>query len=96
MVSFKNKNKKTVGVPIVAQGLGTPDDADSIPQSKAGLRIQLCFELQYRSQTWLDLALLWLWCRPAAEVPIRPRVCELPYAAGVALKRKTQRIVSAA
>ena len=35
-----------------------------------------------------DLALLWLWCRPAAAAPIRPLVWKLPYNVGVALKRK--------
>ena len=34
----------------------------------------------------LDLALLWLWCRPAATAPIRPLALELPYATGAALK----------
>ena len=34
-----------------------------------------------------DVALLWLWCRPAAVAPIRPLVWEPPYAVGVALKR---------
>ena len=33
-----------------------------------------------------DLALLWLWHRPAATAPIRPLAWELPYATGVALK----------
>ena len=38
----------------------------------------------------LDLALLWpwLWHRPAAAAPIRPLAWELPYASGVALRRK--------
>ena len=36
----------------------------------------------------LDLALLWLWCRPAATAPIRPPAWELPYAAPAALKKK--------
>ena len=37
---------------------------------------------------WIkDLALLWLWHRSAATAPIRPLAWELPYAAGVALKR---------
>ena len=31
---------------------------------------------------------VWLWCRPAAEPLILPLAWELPYAAGVALKRK--------
>ena len=34
-----------------------------------------------------DLALLWLWRRQAATAPIRPLAWELPYAAGVALRR---------
>ena len=34
-----------------------------------------------------DLALLWLWCRPAAAAPIGPLAWELPYAMGRALKR---------
>ena len=39
----------------------------------------------------LDLALLWLWHRPAAAVPIQPLACELPYAEGVALKRQKKK-----
>ena len=35
-----------------------------------------------------DPVLLWLWCRPAAIAPIRPLAWELPYAAGVTLKRQ--------
>jgi len=36
-----------------------------------------------------DLALLWLWCRPAAiAAPVRPLAWEPPYAASVALKRQ--------
>ena len=35
-----------------------------------------------------DLALLWLWCRPAAAAPIRPLAWEPPYAMGAALKRQ--------
>ena len=33
-----------------------------------------------------DLAVLWLWCGPAAAAPIRPLAWELPYAKGEALK----------
>ena len=36
----------------------------------------------------LGLALLWLWCRPTAAALIQPPAWELPYAAGVALKRQ--------
>ena len=35
-----------------------------------------------------DLALLWLWCRPAATALIGPLAWEPPYAAGSALKRQ--------
>ena len=34
-----------------------------------------------------DLALLWLWCRPATIALIRPLAWEPPYAAGVALEK---------
>jgi len=40
----------------------------------------------------LDLVLLWLWCRQVATAPIQPLVWELPYAAGMALKKQTNRI----
>ena len=33
----------------------------------------------------LDLALLWLWCRPVATAPIQPLAWELPYAMGTPL-----------
>ena len=36
----------------------------------------------------LDLAFLWLWCRPAATAPIRPLTWEPSYATGAALKRQ--------
>ena len=36
----------------------------------------------------LDLALLWLWCRPEATALIGPLAWELLYAAGAALKRQ--------
>ena len=35
-----------------------------------------------------DLALLWLWCRPAAAALIQSLAWEPPYDAGVALKKK--------
>ena len=36
----------------------------------------------------LDLVSLWLWCRPVAVAPIRPRAWEPPCATGVTLKSK--------
>ena len=35
-----------------------------------------------------DLALLWLWRRPAATAPIQSLAQERPYSAGAAIKRK--------
>ena len=34
-----------------------------------------------------DPTLLWLWCRPAAEAPIRPLAWKLPCATDAALKK---------
>ena len=39
----------------------------------------------------MDLALLWLWCRPMAIAPIRPLAWKLPYAAGMVLKRQEKK-----
>ena len=39
----------------------------------------------------LDLALLWLWCRPAATVPIGSLAQEPLCASGMALKKKKKR-----
>ena len=41
-----------------------------------------------------DLALLWLWHRPAAVAPIQPLAWEPPYAASVALKTKQTNYVT--
>ena len=40
-----------------------------------------------RSPSW-NMVLVWLWHRLAAAALIRPLTWELPYAVGVALKRK--------
>jgi len=37
-----------------------------------------------------DLALLWLWDRPAATAPIRTLAWEPPYVAGLALEKTTR------
>ena len=38
-----------------------------------------------------DPELLWLWCRLAAAALIQPLAWELPYAKGVAVKRKKRK-----
>ena len=37
-----------------------------------------------------DLALLWLWCTPAATTPVQPLAWEPPYAADVTLERQNK------
>ena len=39
----------------------------------------------------LDPALLWLWCRLAAAAPSQPLAQKLPYAAGMVLKKQTNK-----
>ena len=39
-----------------------------------------------------DLALLWLWHRPAATAPVQSLALESPYATGVALKRQNKKL----
>ena len=46
----------------------------------------MCYGVGHRCS--LDPVLLWLWHRLAAAAPIRTVVWELPYAAGMALKRQ--------
>ena len=38
-----------------------------------------------------DLELLWLWCRPTAAAWIQSLAWEIPYAAGVTLKKKKKK-----
>ena len=38
-----------------------------------------------------DLALLWLWCRPAAAAPITPLAWDPPCATSAALKRQNKK-----
>ena len=59
--------------------------------SLSGLRIQRCVSCGVGHWPGLDLALLWLWSRPAATAPISPLAWEPPYAAGAALE-KTKRL----
>ena len=53
-----------------------------------GLILGLAQWVKDSASSGLDLALLWLWHRPAAIAPIRPLAWELLYATSVALKRQ--------
>ena len=83
----------TSGIKSIAVGSFHCGAAETDPSSiheDAGLAqwICCCRELWYRLQTDLDPALLWLWCRQAAVVPVGPLAWELPCAVSAALKRK--------
>ena len=83
----------TVGIPVVEQWkriqLGTMKLRVLSLASLSGLSIQHCCELWCRSQG--DLALLWLWHRPADVTPVGPLAWEPPYATGVALKSQKKK-----
>ena len=87
--------KPFLGVPIVAQGKQTRLVTMRLQlwslAPLGGLRIRCCHELWCRSRHGSDLALLRLWCRPAATAPIQLLAWEPPYAVGAALKRQKRR-----
>ena len=72
----KKKKKATFGVLVMAQWLPNPTRNHEVEGSIPGLA------------HWVkDLALLWLWCRPAATAPIRLLDWEPPYAMGATLEK---------
>ena len=54
----------------------------------SGLRIGVAVSCAVGCRLGSDLALPWLWCRPAAVALIRSLARELTYAIGGALKRQ--------
>ena len=86
----EKKKKDTAGVPIVIQGVKSSTsvhkDVGLIPglnQWVKGSGIATSGGIVCRRS--LDLALLWLWCKP---IPLL--AWELPYASGAALKTKAK------
>ena len=65
------------------------EDEDSIPGLAQWVKgSSVAVSCSVRCRCGLDLALLWLWRRPATAALIQPLAWELPYAAGVVLKRQ--------
>ena len=83
------------GVPVIAQQkliwLGTMKFQVWSLASLSGLGSSVAMSCGVGHRRGLDPALLQLWCRPAAVALIQPLAWELPYAAGVALKRKKKK-----
>ena len=83
--------KGGLGVPDAAQPVKDPtgihEDAGSMP----GLAQWVARSCGVGRRRGLDLALLWLWWRPAATDLIRPLAWESPCAAGTALKRQKKK-----
>ena len=70
----------------------THEDAGSIPdltQWIKGSGIALSCSIGCRCSS--DLALLWLWYRPAATAPIRHLAWEFPYTMGADLERQKKK-----
>ena len=80
-----------VGVPVAAQQVKNLSSIREDAGSISGLTHQVkgsgtAVRCGVGCKQGSDMALLWLWCRPAAPAPNLPLAWELPYATGVALK----------
>lgn len=65
------------------------EDANSIPQWVKDSGVVKRYSVGHRYSS--DLALLWLWLRPATAAPMEPLAWELTDASGVALKKKKKK-----
>ena len=65
------------------------EDAGSIPSLPQWVKDAMSCGVGDRHG--LDLALLWLWSKPAAAATIHPLSWELPYTVGAALKRQKEK-----
>ena len=85
--------KYVTGAPTVLQRVKNPtsihEDVGSV-LGLSGLRSCIGASCGIGCRCISDLAWLWLWCRSAAVAPIQSLVWKLPYATGVALKRKKE------
>ena len=68
------------------------EDAGSIPSLTQWFKnLALLQAVAIGRRCRSDLALLWLWCKPAAAALIQPLEWELPYTTGLAIKRKKRK-----
>ena len=64
------------------------EDAGSIPGLALRVKDGVATSCGISHRCGSDQVLLWLWCRLAAAALIQPLALELPYAAGVAVKKE--------
>ena len=86
---IKASGNEFPGGSVVANPTSNYEDVGSIPglpQCIKGSGVMVSCDVGHRRGS--DPAWLLLCCRPAAVAPIQPLVWELPYATGVALKKK--------
>ena len=83
------------GVPTAAQRKQTQLESGRMwvqsPAPLSGLRICFAVSCDVGHRHGSDLALLWLWCRPAAVAPIGPLTWELSYTEGAARKSRERK-----
>ena len=88
---FNKLKNSQAGVPTVAHQvknlISIHEDVGSIPGLTQGVK-DLAWVAHIGHRYSSDVVLLWLWHRPKAMVPIQPLAQEIPFAVGVALKKK--------
>ena len=77
--NYSALKRKESGAPTVSQGVKNLTVRMQVQSlvSLSGLRIQLAVSCGVGHRSDSDLPLLWLWCKPAALVPIGP-LSEVP------------------
>ena len=75
-------------IPGLTQGVKDPALPGAVVWVADVAQILHCCGCGVGRRCSLDLALLWLWHRPAAMAPIGPLAWEPPCATGAALKKK--------
>ena len=90
------KKYKIIGSSLCGSAVMSPTDIHEDEGLIPGLTqwvkdLALLWAVVYIADAAQRWAFLWLWCRPAAAVPIQPLTWELPYTVGSGLKRKRKK-----